>query len=68
VPGWTNAEISYHLGQCLLQVQDYDGARYYLEQAAGKSTADINQRTQALLQRLEHLDDALAIVEPHLAQ
>jgi tetratricopeptide (TPR) repeat protein len=66
VPGWGNAEISYNLGQCLLQLQDYEGARYYLEQAKGKSTADINQRTQELLQRLEHLDAALAVVEPHL--
>jgi thioredoxin-like negative regulator of GroEL len=66
VPGWGNAEISYNLGQCLLQMQDYDGARYYLEQAKGKSTADVNQRTQALLQRLQHLHDALAVDEPHL--
>jgi tetratricopeptide (TPR) repeat protein len=66
VPGWGNAEISYNLGQSLLQLQDYDGARYYLEQSHGRSTPDINQRTRELLQRLDRLDDALAVVEPHL--
>jgi TolA-binding protein len=66
VPGWGNAEISYNLGQCLLQLQDYDGAHYYFEQVHGRSTPDVNQRTLEFLQRLERLDDALAVVEPHL--
>jgi tetratricopeptide (TPR) repeat protein len=61
------AEIAYNLGQCLLQLQDYDGARYYLECCDGNSTADINRRTHSLLHRLDELDDTLAVVEPHLA-
>lgn len=65
VQGWSNAEISYNLAQCLLQLQDYDGAHYYFEQAHGRSTPDVNQRTQEFLLRLERLDDALAVVEPH---
>lgn len=67
VPGWTNAEVHYNLAQCLLQRQDYDGARYHLEQANGQSAPAINQHITDLLQRLDRLDATLAIVQPQLA-